>query len=232
MTELEGGKTMQTSKFFKRLSVGIAAVAMVLALAGCGNNQSSVSSTKSSSSSARSSENDSTKAVRSANRLIRNNNFQDAYDKLNQSSNRSTEANNLMTDLQNYMSAKQAYDNQDYQTAAANLKDQKSTSTAMRDAYSALQAKINKKQNSTSTSSSSKTVANQTASDQTSDSVVTSFANKMGFSGSQGYSITPTEVNGHVYKFEVRQNNSDNTVASLIGIYQYNSQTGAVTKLN
>ncbi|QFG72073.1 hypothetical protein [Limosilactobacillus frumenti] len=208
---------MQTSKFFKRISVGTAALAMVLALAGCGNSQSSVSSTK---------------AVRSANRLIRNNNFQDAYDKLSQSSNRTNEANNLMTDLQNYISAKQAYDNQDYQTASAKLKEQKSTSTAMRDAYSVLQAKINKKQVSNSTSSSSKTAANQAASDQTSDSVVTSFANKMGFSGSKGYTITPTEVNGHVYKFEVRQNNSDHTVASLIGIYQYNSQTGAVTKLN
>ncbi|KRL28733.1 hypothetical protein FD27_GL001514 [Limosilactobacillus frumenti DSM 13145] len=217
MTVLEGGKTMQTSKFFKRISVGTAALAMVLALAGCGNSQSSVSSTK---------------AVRSANRLIRNNNFQDAYDKLSQSSNRTNEANNLMTDLQNYISAKQAYDNQDYQTASAKLKEQKSTSTAMRDAYSVLQAKINKKQVSNSTSSSSKTAANQAASDQTSDSVVTSFANKMGFSGSKGYTITPTEVNGHVYKFEVRQNNSDHTVASLIGIYQYNSQTGAVTKLN
>lgn len=221
---------MQQSKFFKRISVGTAALAMVLALAGCGNNQSSVSSTKSSSSSARSSENESTKAVRSANRLIRNNNFQDAYDKLNQSSNRSNEANNLMTDLQNYMSAKQAYDNQDYQTAATNLKDQKSTSTAMRNAYTVLQAKVNKKLSSNS--NSTKPAANQSASDQTSDSVITSFANKMGFDGSKGYAITPTAVNGHVYKLEVRQNNGDNTVANLIGIYQYNSQTGAVTKLN
>ena len=53
----------------------------------------------------------------------------------------------------------------------------------------------------------------------------------MGFTGEKGYSIIPTSANGSVYKLEVRQNNSDNTVSNMIGIYQYNSQTGAVTKL-
>ena len=224
---------MTVNKFFKNVWVGAAALTLVLTLAGCGNSQSA-SSTKSSSanSSTQSSENDSTKAVRSANRSIRNNNFQAAYDNLNNTSNRSNEANNLKDDLQNYLTAKRAYDNGDYQTASNSLKPLKSTSTAMRDAYTTLQSKINKKQNAKATSSSSsQRIANQQASDKTSDSVVEAFANKMGFTGEKGYSIIPTSANGSVYKLEVRQNNSDNTVSNMIGIYQYNSQTGAVTKL-
>ena len=224
---------MTVNKFFKNVSVGAAALTLVLTLAGCGNSQSA-SSTKSSSanSSTQSSENDSTKAVRSANRSIRNNNFQAAYDNLNNTSNRSNEANNLKDDLQNNLTAKRAYDNGDYQTASNSLKPLKSTSTAMRDAYTTLQSKINKKQNAKATSSSSsQRIANQQASDKTSDSVVEAFANKMGFTGEKGYSIIPTSANGSVYKLEVRQNNSDNTVSNMIGIYQYNSQTGAVTKL-
>ena len=224
---------MTVNKFFKNVSVGAAALTLVLTLAGCGNSQSA-SSTKSSSanSSTQSSENDSTKAVRSANRSIRNNNFQAAYDNLNNTSNRSNEANNLKDDLQNYLTAKRAYDNGDYHTASNSLKPLKYTSTAMRDAYTTLQSKINKKQNAKATSSSSsQRIANQQASDKTSDSVVEAFANKMGFTGEKGYSIIPTSANGSVYKLEVRQNNSDNTVSNMIGIYQYNSQTGAVTKL-
>ena len=224
---------MTVNKFFKNVSVGAAALTLVLTLAGCGNSQSA-SSTKSSSanSSTQSSENDSTMAVRSANRSIRNNSFQAAYDNINNTSNHSNEANNLKDDLQNYLTAKRAYDNGDYQTASNSLKPLKSTSTAMRDAYTTLQSKINKKQNAKATSSSSsQRIANQQASDKTSDSVVEAFANKMGFTGEKGYSIIPTSANGSVYKLEVRQNNSDNTVSNMIGIYQYNSQTGAVTKL-
>ena len=225
---------MTVNKFFKNVSVGAVALTLVLTLAGCGNSQSA-SSTKSSSanSSTQSSENDSTKAVRSANRSIRNNNFQAAYDNLNNTNNRSNEANNLKDDLQNYLTAKRAYDNGDYQTASNNLKPLKSTSTAMRDAYTTLQSKINKKQNAKTitSSSSSQRIANQQASAKTSDSVVEAFANKMGFTGEKGYSIIPTSANGNVYKLEVRQNNSDNTVSNMIGVYQYNSQTGAVTKL-
>ena len=137
--------------------------------------------------------------------------------------------------MQNYISAKRAYDNGDYQTASASLKPLKSTSTAMRDAYTSLQSKINKRQQSqkasTTTTSSSQRIANQEASANTSDRVVEAFANKMGFTGEKGYQIIPTSASGNVYKLEVRQNNSDNTVSNLIGIYQYNGQTGAVTKL-
>lgn len=236
------------NKVVKKTIVGTAALAVSLMLAACGQQSSTASSPSSSSSSkARSAENESTKAYRSANRLIRNHDYQGAYDKLNAVNSRSGQADKLNTDLQNYISAKSAYDSGDYDQAASNLKNLKSTSPAMRDAYADLQNKITSaKKNSYSTSSSSKhsssattssnssqrgTAANQAVDSQTSDQVVDQFANKMGFTGEKGYEIIPTAKNGNLYRFEVRQNNQDNTVASMIGIYQYNGQTGAVTKL-
>ena len=53
----------------------------------------------------------------------------------------------------------------------------------------------------------------------------------MGF-GQQGYGIIPVSQNGDVYRFEVRQSNADNTVANLIGIYDYNADTGVVTQIS
>lgn len=237
------------NKVVKKTIVGTAALTVSLLLAACGQQSTASSPSSSSSSKVRSSENESTKAYRSANRLIRNHDYQGAADKLSAVSNRSGQADKLNTDLQNYMSAKSAYDNGNYDQAASNLKNLKSTSPAMRDAYADLQNKITSaKKNVASSSlatsrssatsmvaknssSQSSTAANATVDSQTSDQVVTQFANKMGFVGNKGYEIIPTAKNGSVYRFEVRQNNQDNTVASMIGIYQYNSQTGAVTKL-
>lgn len=242
------------NKIIKKTIVGTAALTVSVLLAACGQ-QSTTSSSSSSSSKVRSSENESTKAYHSANRMIRNHDYQGAYDKLNAVNNRSGQVDKLSTDLQNYISAKSAYDNGNYDQAVSNLKDLKSTSPAMRDAYASLQNKITSaKKNSYSSNSSttsvsrsssstsaavtkkgssqsSSTAANANVDSQTSDQVVTQFANKMGFVGSKGYEIIPTAKNGNVYRFEVRQNNQDNTVASMIGIYQYNSQSGAVTKL-
>ena len=237
------------NKVVKKTIVGTAALAVSLLLAACGQQSTASSPWSSSSSKVRSSENESTKAYRSANRLIRNHDYQGAADKLSAVKNRSGQADKLNTDLQNYMSAKSAYDNGNYDQAAGNLKNLKSTSPAMRDAYADLQNKITSakknvassslatsRSSATSTvaknsSSQSSTAANATVDSQTSDQVVTQFANKMGFVGNKGYEIILTAKNGSVYRFEVRQNNQDNTVASMIGIYQYNSQTGAVTKL-
>ena len=237
------------NKVVKKTIVGTAALTVSLLLAACGQQSTASSPSSSSSSKVRSSENESTKAYRSANRLIRNHDYQGAADKLSAVSNRSGQADKLNTDLQNYMSAKSAYDNGNYDQAAGNLENLKSTSPAMRDAYADLQNKITSaKKNVASSSlatsrssatsmvaknssSQSSTAANATVDSQTSDQVVTQFANKMGFVGNKGYEIIPTAKNGSVYRFEVRQNNQDNTVASMIGIYQYNSQTGAVTKL-
>ena len=244
---------MTTIKFFKKAMVGTAAVATIFALAGCGKQSASSSDTSSSStSSVRSSESKASKAYRTANKLIQNHDYEGAYEQLNQLNDHNAQTDALADDLQSYMNAQKAYENGDYNGAKNNLKSQKSTSTAMRNAYADLQSKVSSAQGSTSSQASSSanskqtnkqssstssatqqssSAANQAASDATSDNVVQQFANKMGFSGSQGYQIMPTGKTGNVYKFEVRQNNSDNTVASLIGIYQYNSQTGAVTKI-
>ena len=244
---------MTTIKFFKKAMVGTAAVATIFALAGCGKQSASSSDTSSSStSSVRSSESKASKAYRTANKLIQNLDYEGAYEQLNQLNDHNAQTEALADDLQSYMNAQKAYENGDYNGAKNNLKSQKSTSTAMRNAYADLQSKVSSAQGSTSSQASSSanskqtnkqssstssatqqssSAANQAASDATSDNVVQQFANKMGFSGSQGYQIMPTGKTGNVYKFEVRQNNSDNTVASLIGIYQYNSQTGAVTKI-
>lgn len=244
---------MTTIKFFKKAMVGTAAVATIFALAGCGKQSASSSDTSSSStSSVRSSESKASKAYRTANKLIQNHDYEGAYEQLSQLNDHNAQTEALADDLQSYMNAQKAYENGDYDGAKNNLKSQKSTSTAMRNAYADLQSKVSSAQGSTSSQTSSSTnskqtnkqssstssatqqsssAANQAASDATSDNVVQQFANKMGFSGSQGYQIMPTGKDGNVYKFEVRQNNSDNTVASLIGIYQYNGQTGAVTKI-
>ncbi|WP_323081640.1 hypothetical protein [Limosilactobacillus reuteri] len=224
---------MTTIKFFKKAMVGTAAVATIFALAGCGKQSASSSDTSSSStSSVRSSESKASKAYRTANKLIQNHDYEGAYEQLNQLNDHNAQTEALADDLQSYMNAQKAYENGDYNGAKNNLKSQKSTSTAMRNAYADLQSKVSSAQGSTSSATQqSSSAANQAASDATSDNVVQQFANKMGFSGSQGYQIMPTGKTGNVYKFEVRQNNSDNTVASLIGIYQYNSQTGAVTKI-
>lgn len=244
---------MTTIKFFKKAIVGTAAVATIFALAGCGKQSASSSDTSSSStSSVRSSESKASKAYRTANKLIQNHDYEGAYEQLSQLNDHNAQTEALADDLQSYMNAQKAYENGDYDGAKNNLKSQKSTSPAMRNAYADLQSKVSSAQGSTSSQTSSSTnskqtnkqssstssatqqsssAANQAASDATSDNVVQQFANKMGFSGSQGYQIMPTGKTGNVYKFEVRQNNSDNTVASLIGIYQYNSQTGAVTKI-
>ena len=244
---------MTTIKFFKKAMVGTAAVATIFALAGCGKQSASSSDTSSSStSSVRSSESKASKAYRTANKLIQNHDYEGAYEQLSQLNDHNAQTEALADDLQSYMNAQKAYENGDYDGAKNNLKSQKSTSPAMRNAYADLQSKVSSAQGSTSSQTSSSTnskqtnkqssstssatqqsssAANQAASDATSDNVVQQFANKMGFSGSQGYQIMPTGKTGNVYKFEVRQINSDNTVASLIGIYQYNSQTGAVTKI-
>lgn len=85
--------------------------------------------------------------------------------------------------------------------------------------------------NSRTATSASSSVANSQAAEQTAMNVIDAFADKMNFNDSS-YGIIPEGKNGNVYTFEVRQNNDDNSVSHLIGIYQYNAVTGAVTKTN
>lgn len=236
------------TSIIKRMAVGGASLAVAIMLAGCGQGTTSDTSSHSSLA-ANSSEDQSTKAYRAANRLIKSKDYQGAYEKLTSVNNRSKKADNLTTDLQNYLAAQDSYNNGDYDKAANNLRSIKSSSPAMRKAYVALQNQITSAQKSDNSSNASSSnsnsesssatenssvtsAANQTADSQTSSVVVVKFANKMGFSGSKGYEIIPTAKNGNVYRFEVRQSNEDNTVANLVGIYQYNSQTDTVTKLS
>lgn len=83
----------------------------------------------------------------------------------------------------------------------------------------------------TTTSGTTQTPANAAAAKATSEDVISNFANKNGFN-KKGYGIIPVSKNGSTYRFEVRQDNSDNTVANMVGIYEYNSSTGSTTKVN
>lgn len=238
---------MIVNKFFKKTMMGTAALAMVVALAGCGKQSATESDSSSSSTttSVRSSASKASKAYKKANQLIEKGQYEDAYNQLSSLNEHNAQTEALMDDLQSYLDAKNSYNSGDYDSASSSLKSQKSQSSAMKSAFSDLQDKISDKKSSSAATSSStssqaakkssssqNSVANQAASDATSDDVVNQFATKMGFTGNKGYQIIPTQTNGNLYQFEVRQNNSDNTVANLIGIYQYNSQTGAVTKID
>ncbi|QFV01307.1 hypothetical protein [Limosilactobacillus pontis] len=228
-------------KILKNTVVGIAALTTSVFLTACGQQAASSQSSRSSSSTP-STESESSRAYHSAEHLIRQGNYKAASTKLNSVNHRSQQVNNLNTDLHNYMNAKKSYNNGDYEGANNNLVPLKSKSSAMRGAYSDLQSKISNAKkisssssavvssSTTSSSSSSMATSQSTTASQTSTSVINNFANKMGFS-SRGYEITPTAKNGNSYRLEVRQSNQDNTVANMVGIYQYNSQTGTATKV-
>lgn len=227
-------------KFFKKTVVGIAALTTSVFLTACG--QQATSSQSSSPSSKPSAESESTRAYHVAEHMIRHGEYKQASTELSSVSHRTQQVNNLNTDLHNYMSAKKSYNSGNYDEASNNLAPLKSKSSAMLGAYADLQTKISnaKKTGSNSSavigstttiSSSSSSATNQSAvAGQASISVVNNFANKMGFM-SKDYEITPTVKDGNSYRFEVRQTNQNNTVSNMVGIYQYNSQTGTAIKV-
>lgn len=225
------------NRTFKKVVLGAATLTASVLLAACGQQTTSGQSASHHSSSATSTaESESSKPYYSANKLIKQGNYQVAYNKLNNVNHRSRQVNNLTADLAGYLDAKDQYSNGNYDQAASKLTNLKSSSPAMRSAYTALQNKItNAKKTSSSTSAisssaSSSSASSQVATSQDSSSAVNNFANKMGFHGN-GYQIIPTTKNGNNYRFEVRQNNQDNSVANMVGIYQYNDQTGVTTKV-
>lgn len=225
------------NRTFKKVVLGAATLTASVLLAACGQQTtSSQSASHHSSSATPSAESESSRAYHSANKLIKQENYQAAYDKLNGVSHRSQQVNNLSDDLAGYLDAKNQYSNGNYDQAARRLTTLKSSSPAMKSAYTALQNKITNAKKSSSSNSAVSSVAgsssasSQTTSSQASDSAVNNFADKMGFHGN-GYEITPTANNGNNYRFEVRQNNQDNSVANMVGIYQYNNQTGVATKI-
>lgn len=97
------------------------------------------------------------------------------------------------------------------------------------------QSNANSSSNATTTNgsanTSSQTPANAAAAKATNEDVISGFANKNGFN-KKGYGIIPVQKNGNTYRFEVRQDNADNSVANMVGIYEYNSSTGSTTKVN
>lgn len=220
-------------KSFKKAAIGAVAVVMVATLGGCGQKQSSAPSPSVSSSKSTKvkTESASVKAYKAANALIKKGEYKEALNKLEAVSSPSTKVKNLISDLQNYLAARSSYDQGDYYSAKKNLTTQ-SDSTEMKSAVNNLQSRISSaNSDSSSSNSSSSTPANATASNETSQDVVSSFAQKMGFYGNSSYEIIPEGKTGNSYRFEVRQNNSDNTVGHLVGIYTYNSKTGAVTQI-
>lgn len=229
--------------FWSKTAVSAAALAMVFGLAGCGSKNND--SASSSSSDTKTEMSASAKAYSRANDLIEEGQYGQALDRLSDVDNPNQNVTNLSTDLENYLSARHAYQMRNYATASTKLSSMKSNSQPMRRAYKSLRVKITKAMNQTNSSSqaannannqqtqanSSSTAANAKAANQTSESVITEFANKAGYN-KQGYGIMPVSKNGNVYRFEVRQSNSDNTVANLVGIFDYNATTGAITRIN
>lgn len=227
--------------FWSKATVSAAALAMIFGLAGCGQKSSS----NHSSSSQRTTQSASAKAYTRANELIADGKYGQALDRLDEVDEPSKNVENLSTDLENYISAQRQYRQHHYQQASTKLSTMHSHSKPMRKAYKALRLKLTKAMESSESSSSqsnqtsqttnpnngqSKTAANAKAASQTSESVIGDFANKAGYN-KQGYGIMPISKNGSVYRFEVRQSNPDNTVANLIGIFDYNSSTGSYTKV-
>ncbi len=227
--------------FWSKATVSAAALAMIFGLAGCGQKSSS----NHSSSSQRTTQSASAKAYTRANELIADGKYGQALDCLDEVDEPNKNVENLSTDLENYISAQRQYRQHHYQQASTKLSTMHSHSKPMRKAFKALRVKLTKameisnSSNSSSsttgqsngqTNSQNQTAANAKAASQTSESVIGDFANKAGYN-KEGYGIMPISRNGSVYRFEVRQSNPDNTVANLIGIFDYNSSTGTYTKV-
>ncbi|MBM6753832.1 MULTISPECIES: hypothetical protein [Lactobacillaceae] len=224
------------SQFGKRILIGTVTLGMALSLAACGNSATpSGSSAKSSSTQTM----DSTAtAVKQANHLISEGKYQAALDKLNALDHQTTTTSALRRDLKNYLAAKSSLKDNNYDEAATSLSTVKSTSSSMKSAYSKLRSQIaSAKESGTSTnatsqanSNSNSSAANASVASATSEDVVNTFASQAGFN-KEGYGIIPVSKNGNVYRFEVRQDNADGSVANFVGIYDFNATTKQITQI-
>ncbi len=240
---------MKIKTSMKRLMLGMASVMVMFGLVGCGSTstQSSESSSASSQSSTKTTA--ASKARDTANNQIMSGQYKEALKTLLAVKNPDSQTRSMIKDLQKYLAAQDAYNDQEYEEAASDLASVSSSSKPMRSAFISMKNKVKQAQQSASTSSASQTststsnsttassaasssssAANSQAASQTGMDVIDAFAAKMSFNQSS-YGIIPEGKDGDVYTFEVRQNNDDNTVAHLIGIYQYNAVTGAVEKI-
>lgn len=243
---------MKFKTLLKRLMLGTVTVAAGISLVGCGSSTSTQSSESSSESSqSRTKTTAASKARDQANNQIMSGQYKEALKTLLAVKNPDSQTRSMIKDLQKYLAAQDAYNDQEYDEAVNDLSSVSSNSKPMRSAFismknkakqaqqaasassSAQSSQANSSSSSTtaSSSSSSSSAVNSAAASQTGMDVINAFAAKMNFNQSS-YGIIPEGKDGDVYTFEVRQNNDDNTVAHLIGIYQYNAATGAVTKIN
>lgn len=243
---------MKFKTLLKRLMLGTVTVAAGISLVGCGSSTSTQSSESSSESSQSTTKTTAaSKARDQANNQIMSGQYKEALKTLLAVKNPDSQTRSMIKDLQKYLAAQDAYNDQEYDEAVNDLSSVSSNSKPMRSAFismknkakqaqqaasassSAQSSQANSSSSSTmaSSSSSSSLAVNSAAASQTGIDVINAFAAKMNFNQSS-YGIIPEGKDGDVYTFEVRQNNDDNTVAHLIGIYQYNAATGAVTKIN
>lgn len=243
---------MKFKTLLKRLMLGTVTVAAGISLVGCGSSTSTQSSESSSESSQSTTKTTAaSKARDQANNQIMSGQYKEALKTLLAVKNPDSQTRSMIKDLQKYLAAQDAYNDQEYDETVNDLSSVSSNSKPMRSAFismknkakqaqqaasassSAQSSQANSSSSSTtaSSSSSSSSAVNSAAASQTGMDVINAFAAKMNFNQSS-YGIIPEGKDGDVYTFEVRQNNDDNTVAHLIGIYQYNAATGAVTKIN
>ena len=243
---------MNFKTLLKRLMLGTVTVAAGISLVGCGSSTSTQSSESSSESSQSTTKTTAaSKARDQANNQIMSGQYKEALKTLLAVKNPDSQTRSMIKDLQKYLAAQDAYNDQEYDEAVNDLSSVSSNSKPMRSAFismknkakqaqqaasassSAQSSQANSSSSSTtaSSSSSSSSAVNSAAASQTGMDVINAFAAKMNFNQSS-YGIIPEGKDGDVYTFEVRQNNDDNTVAHLIGIYQYNAATGVVTKIN
>ncbi len=243
---------MKFKTLLKRLMLGTVTVAAGISLVGCGSSTSTQSSESSSESSQSTTKTTAaSKARDQANNQIMSGQYKEALKTLLAVKNPDSQTRSMIKDLQKYLAAQDAYNDQEYDEAFNDLSSVSSNSKPMRSAFISMKNKAKQAQQAASTSSSaqssqanssssstaasssssSSSAVNSAAASQTGMDVINAFAAKMNFNQSS-YGIIPEGKDGDVYTFEVRQNNDDNTVAHLIGIYQYNAATGAVTKIN
>lgn len=243
---------MKFKTLLKRLMLGTVTVAAGISLVGCGSSTSTQSSESSSESSQSTTKTTAaSKARDQANNQIMSGQYKEALKTLLAVKNPDSQTRSMIKDLQKYLAAQDAYNDQEYDEAINDLSSVSSNSKPMRSAFISMKNKAKQAQQAASasssaqssqansssssmmasSSSSSSSAVNSAAASQTGMDVINAFAAKMNFNQSS-YGIIPEGKDGDVYTFEVRQNNDDNTVAHLIGIYQYNAATGAVTKIN
>ena len=243
---------MKFKTLLKRLMLGTVTVAAGISLVGCGSSTSTQSSESSSESSQSTTKTTAaSKARDQANNQIMSGQYKEALKTLLAVKNPDSQTRSMIKDLQKYLAAQDAYNDQEYDEAVNDLSSVSSNSKPMRSAFISMKNKAKQAQQAasasssaqssqanssssstmTSSSSSSSSAVNSAAASQTGIDVINAFAAKMNFNQSS-YGIIPEGKDGDVYTFEVRQNNDDTTVAHLIGIYQYNAATGAVTKIN